>query len=72
MTKIIGISIKISDGEDEDGIHSSFYFRGATVEQLYAINSELDILKKEILDRIKDAPKEYEVEEFEDGEENHT
>lgn len=69
MTKIIGISIKIIGGEN--ATHTSFYFGGATVEQLYAINSELDILKREILDRIKDAPKEYEVEEFEDGEENH-
>ncbi len=70
MTRIIGISIKIVDGED--GAHTSFYFGGATVEELYAINSELDILKLEILERIKEAPKDYEIKEFGDGKENHS
>ena len=68
MKKKIHILIEL-EGESS---HVSFYFGGALVEQLYALNSELDLLKKEILDRLKEAPKEFEVKEFykEDGEDD--
>lgn len=55
---------------EKQSTHISFYFKGALVEQLYALNSELDLLKGEILDRIKDAPKEFEIQEFDDEEES--
>ena len=62
MKKKIHISVVI-EGE---GTHSSFYFKDATVGELYALNSELDLLKGEILDRIEDAPKDFEIKDFGD------
>lgn len=64
MKKKIHILVVI-EGE---GTHSSFYFKDATVGELYAMNSEIDVLKKEIIDRIKDAPKDYEIQDFGDEE----
>ncbi len=52
----------------EEGTHSSFYFWGASVGQLSMLNHELDILKSEIIERLKAAPKDYEIKEFEEGE----
>ena len=54
--------IYISVIAKEEGTESSWYFKGATVAQLSMINHELDILKKEILDRIEASPKEWEIE----------
>ena len=63
MGKKIHIAVSI-EGENT---HSSFYFKDATVGQLYALNSEIDVLKKEIIDRIKEAPKDYEIQDFGEG-----
>lgn len=52
----------------EDNVNTSFYFKDATVEQLAMLNQELDILKQEILERVKYSPKDYEVQDF--GDEN--
>ena len=62
MKKQIHISVIAND----EGTHVSFYFGGATVENLSMLNHELDILKIEILDRLKDSPKDYEVQDFGD------
>ena len=51
-----------------DLIHSSFNFEDATIGQLCQLNAELDLLKGEILDRIDKAPKDYEIKDF--GEED--
>ena len=59
--------IHIAVNITETGTHSSFYFGGATVGELYALNSELDVLKADIIERIRDAPKDYEVEDFGDS-----
>lgn len=53
---------------EEERTHTSFWFKDATISQLSIINHELDILKREIIDRIKEAPKDYEIEDY--GEEN--
>ena len=45
----------------EDGTNTSFNFKDATVAQLSMINHELDILKKDIIERIDRAPKEWEI-----------
>ena len=64
MDKKIQVSIVL----EGDSTNTSFYFKNATIGQLYALNSELDVLKTEIIDRIKEAPKDYEVQDFgEDG-----
>ena len=55
--------IHISIVANEEETNTSFYFKGATVAQLSMINHELDILKKDIIDRIEHAPKEWEVTE---------
>lgn len=60
MNKKIHISIVV----EENGTHTSFYFKGATVSHLSMLNHELDILKGEIIDRIKEAPKDYEIEDY--------
>ena len=65
--KPIHISVVISGEESTD---ISFYFKNATVIQLSMINHELDILKSEIIDRLKSAPKEYEVQDFGDEDED--
>ena len=64
MTKPIHIAVEAT----KEGAHTSFYFKGATVGQLSMINHELDLLKIDILERIKDAPKDYEIQDF--GEED--
>ncbi len=64
MEKKIHVSVVI-EGE---GTHSSFYFKDATIGELYALNSEIDLLKREILDRIEAAPKDYEIQDFGDEE----
>ena len=60
--------IHLSIIAEENGTHTSFYFKGATVAQLSMLNHELDILKQEIIDRIKNAPKDYEVTESDEEE----
>lgn len=45
----------------EEGTNISFNFKDATVAQLSMINHELDILKKDIIERIDGAPKEWEI-----------
>ncbi len=62
MAKKIHVSV-IIEGE---GTSTSFYLKDATVGELYALNSEMDVLKKEIIERIKDAPKDYEIEDLGD------
>ena len=47
----------------EEGTITSFWFKDATVSQLSMINHEIDLLKREILDRINDSPKEWEIKE---------
>ena len=64
MEKKIHVSV-VSEGE---GTHSSFYFKDATIGELYALNSEIDLLKREILDRIEADPKYYEIQDFGDEE----
>ncbi len=64
MPKQIHIQVLV---DSEDTCHTSFYFKGATVGQLSMINHELDILKQEVISRIKDAPKDYEITDFGDG-----
>lgn len=56
--------IHISVAIEGEGTHTSFYFKDATIGQLALINAELDILKKELVDRIDECPKDYEVKEF--------
>ncbi len=58
--------IHISIIAKKEGTNTSFYFKGATIAQLSMINHELDILKREIIDRIDSVPKEYEVTEEDD------
>lgn len=57
------IHISVIANEDET-TNTSFYFGGATVGQMSMLNHELDILKQEIISRIKDAPKIYEIEDY--------
>ena len=49
---------------EKESTHTSFYFKNATLGQLSLINSEIDILKQEIISRIKNAPNDYEIEEY--------
>jgi len=56
------VHIKVIALSDES-TNTSFYFGGATVGQLSMINHEIDLLKREVLDRIGEAPKEWEIEE---------
>lgn len=58
--KTIYVGIKI-EGE---GVSSSFHFKDATVGELALINAELDIIKLEILERINEAPKDYEIKDY--------
>lgn len=58
--------VYISVVANEDSANTSFHFKDATVAQLSMINHELDILKKEILTRIEESPKEWEIEEYAD------
>lgn len=60
MKKPIHISVVI----DGDGVDVSFYFGGARVCDLSMLNHELDLLKQEILSRLKDAPKDYEIQDY--------
>lgn len=60
MTKKIHVAVTV-DGE---GTNVSFSLGEATVGQLALINAELDNLKKEVLDSIRDIPKDYEIEDF--------
>ncbi len=61
MKKPIHISVVMR----EDGsVDVSFYFKDALVSDLSMINHELDLLKQEILSRLKDAPKEYQIEDY--------
>lgn len=62
------IHISVIAGEESTDV--SFYFGGATVGQLSMINHELDILKKEIVNRLEEAPRSYEIEEYDESEEN--
>lgn len=62
----IYISVVAKDDESTD---VSFYFGKATVAQLSMINHELDILKKDIINRLENAPKSYEINEYDEGEE---
>lgn len=48
----------------EGGTHTSFHFKDATIGDLALINSELDLLKMEVLERIRDSEKEYEVNDY--------
>ena len=62
--KNIGIKVIV----DQEGMaHTSFYFKEATIGQLQTINAELDILKKDIINRIDESPKDYEVKDFGEG-----
>lgn len=58
--------IHISVIATDEGANTSFWFKDATVSHLSMINHEIDLLKMEILDRIKDAPKEWEITESQD------
>lgn len=55
--------IHISVVAEDEGSKVSWYFKDATVGHLSMINHEIDLLKREVLDRIKEAPKEWEIEE---------
>ncbi|MCK4648067.1 hypothetical protein KAT51_00945 [bacterium] len=58
--------IYISVVAKKEGVTTSFHFKKATVAQLSMINHELDILKRDIIERIEQSPKEWEVtEEYE-------
>ncbi len=67
MKKPIHISVIVN----EKGTETSFYFKDATVGQLALINTELDILKKDIIERMNDAPKDYEVQDFGEEEDSY-
>ena len=66
MVRKIHVAV-VFDGKE--GFNTSFYFKNATVEQMAILNQELDILKQEILERVKDYPKDYEVQDFGEEEE---
>lgn len=62
--KPIHVSIVLTGEGDEEGTRVSWYFKDATVEQLSLINHELDLMKMEILSRLKDAPKDWDIEDW--------
>ena len=55
--------IHISVVAESQGTNTSWRFKDATVGQLAMINHEIDLLKREVLNRIREAPKEWEIEE---------
>ncbi len=64
------VHISVIANEDES-LEVSFYFGNATRTQLSILNHELDILKYEILSRIRETPPDYQVEDYGDGGEEY-
>ncbi len=68
MENMVNKKIHIGVIASEEGTETSFYFGGATISQLSMLNHELDILKLEIIERIRDAPKDYEMKHYDNEE----